>query len=305
MTSRRVMALVGGVVVALVAFAFYGPLVSATDTYARQFKAHCRLNNSETTLIIHAWEPSDDRSEVPPSFIRHVQQTTIADTTTQAAVQAFPCHSSSVSVTPYGVSVSRSATDSFDNQYWYTEEGEQIILAIELTSSSPGYSAITPQTNAITASTKAAIGSQNNAAWVRASAITERFEPIIDLLISLMPLMLVISFLASAWGALYGYSGGGGDGGIKSAVGGETLVLVALMVAVYLAPSFLEFANSALGIVDAGIYGNTSRFQSITRLIFEILPLGFTVAILAMASYRGYKTVNRVRESRGMGGGMM
>jgi len=130
--------------------------------------------------------------------------------------------------------------------------------------------------------------------WTTQAAITSRFGNIMNLLVSLMPLLLVIAFLANAWGALYNYASST-DGGIGKAVNMEVVVLVAMMVAVFLGPSFLEFAGLAASVNESGQYGNTLRFQNIARLLFELLPLGFTIGILGLTVTRGVTTLRQVR----------
>ena len=243
MNSRMVMAIVAGVVVVLISFAFYPTLVQANDVFYRQYVNHCILPGGGTTVKLH-----------------------------DAALNSYPVI---VSGTGCKVSIAVAAAGS---TALFSEDGSSV-------GSAGGAAAITEYIIP-------------SGVWNEAKGITQQFGSINKLLVSLVPLMLVVAFIASSWGALHGYATG--EGAISRAVTTEVGTLVLAMVGIFLAPTFLEFANDAMQVSESGVLVSTSQFGTIINLIFGILPLGYTIGIIILATKKGMGAVSGMRSQMSM-----
>ena len=165
---------------------------------------------------------------------------------------------------------------------WQTEERSQAGLA-----------AVTGGT-AVVAST-ALPGST----WVPRPSLFNQFGPINNLLAELVPLLIVLGFVGIIGANLFTYARSE-TSSLVNVVGTEVLMLVMLMVAVNLATPFLSAVVNAAGYND-GTLTSTQQFSAITELVFALIPLGYSIAILGLIGWRGLSAVKGVRGS--MGGG--
>ena len=313
MGSQKLMAMIGGVVVTLIALAFFGPLTGAANNLYLQFAEHCIIEGDPTLAVRNVATPENDRIVILP--VQEYIGTAFAWGTnnnwgfadSQCIVQksAIPnrwllqaSYTETPSVTQHGVFSDGTTWNVIPYQnggtpayllVWqvYSEDGLIMGVATPL----DGDSFVIPPA----LQTYPLAGGNSSGEWLQAREITKRFATINTLLISLMPLMLVISFLASAWGSLYSHAASGSDGGIKDAIAWETRTLVILMIAVYLAPIFLSFAEGAALVSSSGAYQTTKQFGAIINLIFTLMPLAFTLGILTIVVVRGVKTYKSVR----------
>ena len=321
------MALVGGVVVVLIAFAFYGPLTGAANNLYLQFIEHCEVDGDPTLAVRNFPTPGSGMQTFPVDRYTPASRQTWGTDNSQGfqlshcaiGRSAVPTHwlqtstyqNAVATATPstVGSGTMDDGTDWYVFSYsvnnvpvwlmiWqvYTEDGLEVGLASPLSDSStvPCTTDCDQFTFPNSVTTFPLAASHVSGEWLQAREITKRFGAINKLLISLLPLLLVISFLASAWGSLYAYATAS-DGGIKDAISWETMTLVALMIAVFLAPVFFEFAEGAALVASSGAYQTTKQFGAIISLLFSLMPLAFTIGVIGIAVQRGYRTVQNMR----------
>ena len=132
--------------------------------------------------------------------------------------------------------------------------------------------------------------------WVTPSPTLARFGSINRTVISILPLVVVIGFMASA-----GLSGLTGSGQIGSIIKGEVGALIFVLIAISLGPIIFDVLGDASEVVDGDTLSVTKEFGSIQTLILGFVPVIFVLGIIALVSYRGYGAYKSMRG----GGGMM
>ena len=248
MNGRMVMAVVAGVVVVLISFAFYAPLVQANDVFYRQYVPHGLLTGGGSTVKVH-----------------------------DAAGNVYPVSAKTVTGSADACQVS-IAVAAAGSTALFNEDGASV-------GSAGGTTAITSY-------------DIPSCTFVQPQGITKQFGSINKLLVSLVPLMLVVAFIASSWSALHGYAKG--EGAISKAVATEVGALVLAMVGIFLAPTFLDFANNAMEVTATGQLTSTNQFATIISLIFGILPLGYTIGIIYLATKKGMNAIGGMRSQFAM-----
>jgi hypothetical protein len=137
----------------------------------------------------------------------------------------------------------------------------------------------------------------SSSTWVKPSPTLSRFGSINRTVISILPLVVVIGFMASA-----GLSGLTGSGQIGSIIKGEVGALIFVLIAISLGPVIFDTLGDASQVVDGDTLTVTKEFGSIQTLILGFVPVIFVLGIIAMVGYRAYGSYNSLR---GRGSGMM
>ena len=137
-----------------------------------------------------------------------------------------------------------------------------------------------------------------NSVWVKPSSTLSRFGSINRTVISILPLVVVIGFMASA--GLSGLTGSGSIGGI---IKGEVGALIFVLIAISLGPVIFDTLGSASQVVEGETLSVTKEFGTIQTLILGFVPVVFVLGIIAMVGYRGYGAYSSMM--RGRGSGMM
>ena len=132
--------------------------------------------------------------------------------------------------------------------------------------------------------------------WVAPSTTLSRFGSINRTVISILPLVVVIGFMASA--GLSGLTGSGNIGGI---IKGEVGALIFVLIAISLGPVIFDTLGDASQVVEGETLTVTKEFGSIQTLILGFVPVVFVLGIIALVGYRGYGAYKSMRG----GGGMM
>ena len=133
--------------------------------------------------------------------------------------------------------------------------------------------------------------------WISPSTTLSRFGSINRTVISILPLVVVIGFMASA--GLSGLTGSGSIGGI---IKGEVGALIFVLIAISLGPVIFDTLGDASMVVEGDTLSVTKEFGSIQTLILGFVPVIFVLGIIAMVGYRGYGAYSSMR---GRGAGMM
>ena len=262
-SPAMIMPIVIGIFAPVIAFLFYSPMVEGNDEYYRQYFPHCQIGK-ETTRVLRQYQDVGGAGG-PGSLV------TLAEGTSDA------CKIGSIMVVgTFPGTVTANSTYTM-----FTESGTPVAIT------------------ALTADTAAANDTlPTGARWGDALNITKQFGSISEMLISLVPLFIVLSFIGSTWGTLFlkMRSGDTGLGSLMGAIGIRVGVLVALLAAVSLAPTYLEFGNKA-SLATSGQFSSTLEFSDLIDLLFSILPVGLTIAIMGLAGLDMFKTGRDVRAS--------
>ena len=131
--------------------------------------------------------------------------------------------------------------------------------------------------------------------WITPSPTLSRFGSINRTVISILPLVVVIGFMASA-----GLSGLTGSGQIGAIIKGEVGALIFVLIAISLGPVIFDTLGDASQVVDGDTLSVTKEFGSIQTLILGFVPVIFVLGIIAMVGYRGYGAYSTLRGKGGM-----
>ena len=137
--------------------------------------------------------------------------------------------------------------------------------------------------------------------WLTPSGTLSTFGSINKLLLSLLPLLLVTAFIATAGMSLYQYAMTT-SGGLQGAIKGELLALVLGLLALYVAPTVLSFLEVAASVTDGGLTV-TSSFGNLIDLVLGLVPTIYVVGIIGVITWRGRGLMSS-REGGEMGMGL-
>ena len=140
-----------------------------------------------------------------------------------------------------------------------------------------------------------ASGEITSGVWVNPSPTLSRFGSINRTVISILPLVVVIGFMASA-----GLSGLTGSGQIGSIIKGEVGALIFVLIAISLGPVIFDTLGDASQVVDGDTLSVTKEFGSIQTLILGFVPVIFVLGIIALVGYRGYGAYSSMRGKSGV-----
>ena len=121
-----------------------------------------------------------------------------------------------------------------------------------------------------------------------------RFGAINKLVLSLLPLIVVVGFMATSFISLYNNQQGGGMG-IANAIKGEVSMLVIALIVIFVSPIALDYIGSTSEVVSDGHLTVTGQFDSIMEILFGFMPVGLVLSIVGMIGYRGYSAVQGMR----------
>ena len=257
MNMNTLMAIVTGFFVAIIGWMFYEYTAEANDEYYRHFFDHCYVGRT-TSLVLH--QNLDVEAGNGPGVLATLGKSTEAGKTGQCAVVAI----SDASVTWTGTSATL-----------YTEDSTPVSVVVA--------------SGAITADGSKAIASSQ---WRPPYGITKGFGGMSELLVSVVPVVVVLGYMASSFGQLFLVSQRQGSGDIKQllgAVGSRVGLLLTLWIAISFSPIFLKAANNA-NLVNQGQLMSTNEFGDILSLGFSLVPVFLTIVIVSMAIVDTYQT---------------
>ena len=172
-------------------------------------------------------------------------------------------------------------------------------VIVPVTDSGSGCTATTNVSTALTENdTSVTIASNaiTGGVWITPSTTLARFGSINRTVISILPLVVVIGFMASA--GLSGLTGSGQIGGI---IKGEVGALIFVLIAISLGPVIFDTLGDASEVVDGDTLSVTKEFGSIQTLILGFVPVVFVLGIIALVGYRGYGAYSSLRGKGGAG----
>ena len=124
-----------------------------------------------------------------------------------------------------------------------------------------------------------------NGKWQLTPAFLGAFGTIVLLVISLVPLMIAVSFIGTAFKVVKEATQNmsEGTGMISKSIMTDVGLMLSVIVAVFVAAPFMEGVASAAGVTTANNLDSSDQFGVIIRLAYSILPLGYATGIVAVA----------------------
>ena len=138
-------------------------------------------------------------------------------------------------------------------------------------------------------------------AWTTPADTLTQFGSINKLVLSLLPLVIVVGFMATSFINLYTNRSSGGMG-IANAIKAEVGTLVIALIAIFVSPVGLDYIASSSQVVSGGSVTITNQFASIMSLLFGFMPVGMTLGIIGLIGWRGYSAYKGLRGGKAAGG---
>ena len=148
----------------------------------------------------------------------------------------------------------------------------------------------------ITSGTAQAI---TGAKWINVPSILDQFGGIGRLVLSVMPIMVLASFLGLVAMGLIEYGRGMSQGGIAGSVGAAIIQLIVVIVLLEVLPTVIDAMVDANQSATGGSLTVNQQFSGIMAIIFAALPLLLVVGILGIS---GFMLFQKGRSFRGSGG---
>ena len=138
-----------------------------------------------------------------------------------------------------------------------------------------------------------------NAKWIEVPSILDQFGGIGRLVLSVMPIMVLASFLGLVAMGLIEYGRGMSQGGIAGSVGAAIIQLIVVIVLLEVLPTVIDAMVDANQSATGGSLTVNQQFSGIMAIIFAALPLLLVVGILGIS---GFMLFQKGRSFRGSGG---
>ena len=129
------------------------------------------------------------------------------------------------------------------------------------------------------------ITSPGTGVWRPTPSFLGAFGTIVQLVIALVPLMIAVSFIGTAFKVVKEATQNmsEGTGMISKSIMTDVGLMLSVIVAVFVAAPFMEGVESAAGVTTAGNLDSSQQFGVIIKLAYSILPLGYATGIVAVA----------------------
>ena len=303
MGSQAITAGIFGVIVLVLAFILYTPLVNGMDGLIlywsdscakdgqRFVRAYIGAESVAGASISNVYDKSDQRYYGSGGAV--VASGSDCDITDFASsskpVPANPTAAASASWTANATTATASL---------YNERGQNIgTLTVTRTQySGSGTSDTSLATIARNADTHALSGSPE---WTSVPSLMTQFGGIGKLILSVMPIVVLVTYLGTAGMGLVEYGRGLSSGGIVNAVGGSVLSLIIQVVILQVLPTVLD-AIVGSARVTGGQYTVTSTFSSVINIVFAAIPILLVVALLGTSGFQFQRKLSKFRGSGAM-----
>ena len=266
MNTSAIVAIIMGVLMMVLSFVLFPTLNSAMDDLMLYWVDSCELNNER---FVRAYVGRDSGA-VEGSYIYSGDDKGAfygGGVAVTATASATTCSYAAVT----GVA-SAATTDTL-----YNERGKAITSgAITLAGTALG-----------------------NTKWVNVPSILDQFGGIGRLVLSVMPIMVLASFLGLVAMGLIEYGRGMSQGGIAGSVGAAIIQLIVVIVLLEVLPTVIDAMVDANQSATGGSLTVNQQFSGIMAIIFAALPLLLVVGILGIS---GFMLFQKGRSFRGSGG---
>ena len=256
MAAHRIVAVVVGAILAIVAFNLWPVVNNAVDEYAGFYIPSCA---TDTGSHFDKLYKGATVTELPATLDRNTYYITqnVHGGPGQDVVNASgECSLGAAAGTLVG------ATSSATAVVLYTEHGTQV--------------------NAVSGSSATTITSISNASYVQPQTMLQRFGGVNNLLLAVIPIISIAGMMVAAGSlVIQGARGTAIGRDITEAVVEIVVVVVILVVAV----PFLEGVVDANQVVASGQYKVNSLFGSILTLLFAMVPVVFNALLISRAAF--------------------
>ena len=148
-----------------------------------------------------------------------------------------------------------------------------------------------------TAPAKSDLGSDSH--WRAVPSLLTQFGGIGILILSVLPIIVLVSYLGVAGMGLVEYGKGLSQGGIVQAVGGAVMSLIVYVVVLQILPTVID-AIIGGSQVTSGQYTVTSQFSGVMGIVFAAIPILLCVALLATSGLMTFSKAQSFRSNMGM-----
>ena len=319
MNTSAIVAIIMGVLMMVLSFVLFPTLNSAMDDLMLYWVDSCELNNER---FVRAYVGVDTPGANPSNvYIKsgddkgsfYESGLTVSDDSGVCEVNAGDSSGATAIARPVTFT---SGVDTAPATYsLYNERGKLIGRPVFAEGSSITWSGTTnlieegkvPTTRVIGtevsattgAATKPAGGINANVKWIAVPSILDQFGGIGRLVLSVMPIMVLASFLALVAMGLIEYGRGMSKGGIAGSVGAAIIQLIVVIVLLEVLPTVIDAMVDANQSATGGSLTVNQQFSGIMAIIFAALPLLLVVGILGIS---GFMLFQKGRSFRGSGG---
>ena len=137
--------------------------------------------------------------------------------------------------------------------------------------------------------------------WRAVPSLLTQFGGIGKLVLSVLPIVVLASYLGVAGMGLIQYGRGLSQGGIVNAVGGAIIQLIVYVVLLKILPVVMDAMIGSSSVTD-GQYTVTGTFGSVINIVFAAAPILLVVALLGTSGYMLYSKSKSFRGSGAMSG---
>ena len=164
------------------------------------------------------------------------------------------------------------------------------------TQAQPGHTGPAPDFDPVTINSARL---SQNAQWVDVPSLLDQFGGIGRLVLSVMPIMVLASFLGLVAMGLIDYGRGMSQGGIAGAVGAAIIQLIVVIVLLEVLPTVIDAMIDANQSATGGRFSVNSQFSGIMGIIFAALPLLLVVGILGISGFMLFQQGRNFRSGGG------
>ena len=271
----RIMAVVG----IIIGFVFMGLLYGYNEQLYASLSDHCNINSERVKVV--RWG-----ANTATNFEFTAGTSGTSGTCTYTAL-TFPGTSAAAADTAIntalpGLSSAFVNTSTPKTVNFETPNGSNVAVSFSFAS------------NTWTSGTSLAVP---NGGWEEAPGLGGQFRTLTFLLIAVIPLALVAAVIAQAVPLIMS----GGSSNVTDIVNKQTMGLLIAAAVIIAAPIMFEQAASAKD--DLVGLGSAAQFLTITNLIFDLVPLVYTIGVMGLIIY-GSGLVQRFGGKQKMGGMM-
>jgi len=279
MNTNAVVAIVMGVVLMVLSFVLYPTLNNAMDDLYLYWVDSCELNNER---FVRAYVGTTTVGASPDNIYitSGDDKGDFYGSGGTVTVDGATCDVSS-SFTATGPTFSTDSALTL-----YSERGKQIATIAAGNHDTAGVVASSTQLD-------------SDAKWIAVPSLLDQFGGIGRLVLSVMPIMVLASFLGLVSMGLVQYGRGMASGGIAGAVGAAIIQLIVVIVLLEVLPTVIDAMVDANSSATGGSLTVNEQFSGIMGIIFAALPLLLVVGILGVS---GFMLFQKVRDFKGSGG---
>ena len=286
----RIMAVVG----IIIGFVFMGLLYGYNEQLYASLSDHCDID-SERVITLRWGANTDahfslsDGNSTTCSFAANAlgpytgTTPAAADDADSATAANNAINAALPGATP--VFAGAATTDSSRTVDFETPNGTDVAITFDFTHATASAAAFWAIDNATTVSGE----------WNSQIGLGGQFRTLTFLLIAVIPLALVAAVIAQAVPLIMS----GGSSNVTDIVNKQTMGLLIAAAVIIAAPIMFEQASNAQN--DLVGLGSAAQFLTITNLIFDLVPLVYTIGVMGLIIY-GSGLVQRFGGGKGMSG---